>query len=223
MKERLKNIEDNFTERKLEGAGGEEFKKTIVAFANSNLGNRTAILFIGVSDKGEVKGIGNADKLQKTIRKICEQECYPPINHKCEAFKEREKDILAIEISESKNKPHFSGPAYIRKGSESIVSSQQIFEELILSRTSKLKKILEWKNEGKWIIVVTKGKKLGDCTPFHQTHTDQHRCKIIECDSHTIKLHDVTNGKDICEPINETYIDISYDIENQPMLIITGY
>jgi predicted HTH transcriptional regulator len=45
---RLNSKEDNFTERKPEGAGTYEFRKTIVAFANSLPDNQTGVLFIGV-------------------------------------------------------------------------------------------------------------------------------------------------------------------------------
>ena len=51
---RLNNKEDNFTERKLESAGSYEFRKTIVAFANSVPENQTGILFIGVRNDGTV-------------------------------------------------------------------------------------------------------------------------------------------------------------------------
>ena len=44
---RLKDHEDNFTERKLEGAKSAELRKTLVAFANSVPEGRLAILFIG--------------------------------------------------------------------------------------------------------------------------------------------------------------------------------
>lgn len=54
----------------MKGAGGSEFKKTIVAFANSLPANRTGVLFVGITDTGQAVGVGNSDRLQKTIRRL---------------------------------------------------------------------------------------------------------------------------------------------------------
>lgn len=56
---RLKNVEDNFTERKLEGAKPEELRRTLVAFANSVPKGRTAVLFIGVTETADIRGVSN--------------------------------------------------------------------------------------------------------------------------------------------------------------------
>jgi len=76
---RLADYEDNFTERKPESANAGELRRTLVAFANSVPPERSAILFIGVHDNGQILGCSNPDATQKTIRKIAEQDCYPPI------------------------------------------------------------------------------------------------------------------------------------------------
>jgi len=57
------------------GAGAREFRKTIVAFANSVAEGEAAVLFIGVSDRGDIVGVGSPDSLQKTIREFCERDC----------------------------------------------------------------------------------------------------------------------------------------------------
>jgi Schlafen, AlbA_2 len=83
---RLSNVEDSFTERKLEGARPEELRRTLVAFANSLHEGRTAVLFIGVTENAELKGVRNPDSLQKKIRSLCERDCYPPIKYSCEVL-----------------------------------------------------------------------------------------------------------------------------------------
>lgn len=50
LSRRLADTEDQFTERKPEGAGSNAFKKAIVAFANTVPPNRTGVLFVGVGD-----------------------------------------------------------------------------------------------------------------------------------------------------------------------------
>ncbi len=59
---RLRQPEDNFTERKSEGAASRaELRKTLVAFANSVPEGRTAVLYIGVDDDGTPMGVSNPD------------------------------------------------------------------------------------------------------------------------------------------------------------------
>jgi hypothetical protein len=80
MAERLKDKEDSYTERKPAGAHDRDIRRTLVAFANSLREDKTAVLFIGVSDDGAIQGISNSDKLQKTIDNICKEQCYPPFD-----------------------------------------------------------------------------------------------------------------------------------------------
>jgi predicted HTH transcriptional regulator len=72
---RIADHEDSFTERKPEGASASEFRRTLVAFANSVAEGRSGLLLIGFHDKGGILGCTNPDSVQKTIRKICERDC----------------------------------------------------------------------------------------------------------------------------------------------------
>ena len=67
--------EDNFVERKLE-TDMRDWKKTIVAFANSLLLGETALLVIGMDDSGRALGVRNSDEVQERIGEICEHQCY---------------------------------------------------------------------------------------------------------------------------------------------------
>jgi predicted HTH transcriptional regulator len=81
--ERLKDPEDLLTERKSQGVSNEDICKTLVAFANSVPDDRHGILFVGISDKGDLAGVENPDKLQKDIQRLAETRCYPPISVQC--------------------------------------------------------------------------------------------------------------------------------------------
>ncbi len=131
---RLNNHEDNFVERKPEGVNASEIRKAIVAFANSVVGDAEGILFIGIHDNGTIQGVKNPNQLQKSVRDQCERACYPPIQFSSQVVQVGDKVIVAITIPVSRNKPHFSGPAYIRRGSESVTATPRLFEELIASR-----------------------------------------------------------------------------------------
>lgn len=220
---RLFNKEDGFTERKPEGAGKADFKKTLVAFANSVPEDITAILYVGVADTGKLLGVSNSDSLQKTIRGICEKDCYPPIKFRSQDINPEGKDILAVIIPFNSNRPHFAGPAYIRLGSESVVASEEIFQQLIDSRTSKVAKILQW--EGKIVTVKAIGKPLGSTKypsdrrlrgAIHETH----ECEILECNSHYVRMKDISSGNYVSEPLS--FIKLSHDEERYRLMLIVS-
>jgi hypothetical protein len=198
--DRIRNTEDNFTERKLEGAKRGEIRETIVAFANSIPEGRTAVLFIGVKNDGSIHGISNPDSLQKTIRETCEKDCYPPIIPRCEVLHVDGKPILAVVVSHSNDRPHFSGPAYVRIGSENVSASKQIFEELITYRVSKACEILKWK--GKTVTVVARGKYLGNPQYLGDPrYYATHECEIEGCTSQYVSLQDNNTGQHLSEPL----------------------
>src|SRR5881296_3700907 len=113
---RLSHKEDNFTERKPSGAKRDELRKTIVAFANSLGEGHTGVLYIGVADNGVIQGVEGIDSLQKTVGRICADDCYPAIVPTCTSLNIGGKTILAVEISASSRRPHFAGPAFVRVG-----------------------------------------------------------------------------------------------------------
>lgn len=205
---RLKDHEDNFTERKPEAAGKGDWKRTIVAFANSVNEERTGVLFIGVSDDGAIIGVNNPDKLQKTIRGICKRECYPPIAFQSEVLSVDDKNVVAIVVSESNNRPHFAGPAYVREGSESIVASEQLFKDLITSHSDIGREII--KHKGEVITVIVHRKKLGSTKNLGDSkYIDRHECRVELCNPHYVTLYDFSTKKMVTEPLKN--VIVSYD------------
>ena len=124
----LKNSESHWVERKPPGANGAEIRNTLVGFANSLSEGQHAVLFIGVSNDGKPQAVVNADKLQKTVTQIAEQDCYPPVKCEPTAFRVDGVELVAVVVEAISNRPHFSGHAYIRVGSETKKASQEQFE-----------------------------------------------------------------------------------------------
>jgi Putative DNA-binding domain len=193
--ERLNNNEDGFTERKTEAAKPAEFRQTLVAFANSVPEGQTAILFIGVANDGKVIGVTNSDTLQKKLRGIAENDCYPSVICQSQAFSSDGKNVVAVLIEASPERPHFAGPAFVRRGSESVAASKEVYEQLIASRNTKAGKILRNKDQ-----LIT----------FRQVDLDQwsrHKvryeieCRIETCDSHVVHLHDIGSGRHLTFPL----------------------
>ena len=87
--------------------------REMVAFANSVGGQ----IYIGITDKSEVMGIGITNKLKSQIENIA-HSCDPPVLISLQEMK-KEK-ILVVNVEESEDKPHrCSSGFYIRSGSSS--------------------------------------------------------------------------------------------------------
>jgi len=137
---RLRTPEDGFTERKQEGVKPEEVRRTLVAFANSVPEGERAFLYLGVTDGGEVVGVRSPDELQKRIRTAA-AACYPAIVYQGFVLDEGDKQVVAIAVEASQNRPHFAGRAFVRQGSVSVTASERVFEELIASRASPFREL----------------------------------------------------------------------------------
>ena len=215
---RIQIVEDNLTERKLEGSKPEELRRTLVAFANSVPEGQTAVLFLGVNNDGTVVGISNPDGLQKKIREIAERQCYPKIVYSGEAGQIEGRIFLAVEVPASSNKPHFAGPAYVRVGSESILASEEKYEELITSRHSKAGAVLRLKNQ--LVTVEVLRKKLGSNENLSDSkYRVRHDCRVEDSNPHFIRLYDINTSISVTEPIDN--VTVSHDEKrNRPMLIV---
>lgn len=213
---RLADHEDNFVERKTEAAAnGDEIRKAVVSFANTVPEHREAVLFIGVTDDGSVVGVTDPDGMQKTVRRACER-CYPRIAYTAEVLTVDEKSAVAVVVAASKNRPHFTGPVYVRVGSESVEASKEQFEALILSRNDKVRAILEWK--GPLVTVRARGKKLGDSRLLgDKYYWASHECRIESCDAHVLKMYDLSTFSYVSEPLKN--VTIAWDDERKRLAL----
>lgn len=209
---RLKHPEDGFTERKTEAAANaKEIRKTLVAFANSVPEGRTAVLYIGVENDGTVVGVNNADSLQKTIGVEAKHSCYPPVNYQADVLQIEGRDLLAVQVGASDKRPHFSGPAFVREGSQSKLASDKVYEELISSRNEKAGKILRTKNQPITFLCY-------EMDPYgRQRRVFTIDCQIEECDAHVVSLLATAQGKHFSVPLANT--TINYDQQKQRMML----
>jgi hypothetical protein len=216
----LRNPEDGFTERKPEGAKRDEIRRTLVAFANSVPEDRTAVLFVGLHDGGAVLGVKATDSEQKRIREIAERHCYPPIPISSEVLSVEGTNVLAVQVHHSRKRPHFAGPAYVRRGSESVAASDELYEDLINSRTDKCRSILRWK--GLIITVLSEQHVLGKSKYIADVHQrDESECRVVACDSHTLTLEVINSSRQATEPLDRVSISFD-DSRRRPMLVVRG-
>ncbi|WP_409418321.1 helix-turn-helix domain-containing protein [Phenylobacterium sp.] len=103
---------------------------------------RTAILYIGVANDGGVIGCDSTDALQKRVMESAD-DCYPPISWSSEVLRLEDCDVVAVVVSASRNRTHFTGGANERVGSSTRKASEARFNELVASRNSKTAAIFE--------------------------------------------------------------------------------
>jgi len=175
---RLRNYEDPFVERKT-AADVNDVTKTAVAFANSLPIGAPGVIFLPVRDDGTVQEGQDLDQLQRNITRRLNR-AYPQIPSLYKIIRDDEKQLVAVVIWGSESRPHFSGPSYVRKGSESVEASEGQFNALIAQRNSKVYEILKWK--GKRILVNSRVRQ-----PHGWVH-DQDRATVLECNPFYVSL-----------------------------------
>lgn len=218
---RLNNHEDNFTERKPDKINAAQIRQTLVAFANSVPEGREAILFIGVHDDGRILGCSNPDSMQKTVRRVSEQDCYPRVTFTSEVINGNPGPVLAVIVPHSASRPHFSGPAYVRRGSESVVASEQLFNELVYARNSTAAAILKLKNEV--VLIVGLGHRLGTSRrDVARDYREGGEARILECNSQTVRLEMLATGLIISEPLDHVKITFN-EAKHKAELVVTGF
>jgi predicted HTH transcriptional regulator len=174
------NFEDHFVERKTI-ADQKDWAKTVVGFANSAPDGYPCVLFIGVKNDGDVETPQpDLDSAQKTLNTKL-KAVYPQPPYIPKIVTKDGLQALAVIVLGSELRPHFSGPSYVRKGSETFAASAEQFNELIARRNSKANKILEYKGNVVTVVNVlptphglhestwAEGTTIADCNQFWVT------------------------------------------------------
>ena len=199
LSERLSDPEDRLVERKPNRPGKSDIKRTLVAFANSVPEGRTGVLYMGVTDAGEICGVANADDIQREIRRIAQDECYPPIAVDFEVITKDGKSVVAAIVSESAMRPHFAGPAYVRRGSESLNATSEILNDLLASRNSVVRTLQN--NIGQLCTVVAIGKQLGHYFPTDMNQVDEKEYTITKVTPHYVTFVGRNSSRGVSEII----------------------
>ena len=211
---RLRSGEDRLTEWKPDGVSDREIRQTLTAFANSISEGEVAVLFIGVADDGRIIGVSDTDKKQKQVRK-CADQCYPPIKHNSLVLDVPEGRVLAIQVVSS-DKPHFSGPAYVRVGSESVCASEAMFTELIASRSGIGQRILKERTKIGRVIWQTSPRFPSVAQGEPQIYERAYR--VESCDPQFVSIKDETCGHEYRIPIEE--VALEFDNEHRVFALI---
>ncbi|USS44130.1 ATP-binding protein (plasmid) [Burkholderia glumae] len=185
LRQRLADHEDQLVERKPESVKRDELRQTLSAFANTLKPAQLGVLFIGVADKSDaITGVMDSDGVQKRVRQAAEG-CYPPIrSYEAHAISADGKTVVAVVISESAERPHFTGAAFVRVGSESVNASIEQFEMLIASRNSKAGAILRMRDRPVTVEAIGQRLRLRVSPSARQSM----EARVEGCDAHCVRL-----------------------------------
>ncbi|PKL83821.1 MAG: ATP-binding protein [Ignavibacteriae bacterium HGW-Ignavibacteriae-3] len=115
----------------------EKIAKELIAFANTSGG----IIFFGVDDDKSIYGIDSEKSVLYLVHEAAEKFCEPPIVVTTDNFEIENKELLIVEVPESKNKPHRiqdykkdldlnSCQVYVRINDKSVLASKEMIKLL---------------------------------------------------------------------------------------------
>ena len=115
----------------------EKIAKEIIAFANT----RGGIILFGVDDDKSIYGIESEKSEIYLVKEAAGKYCDPPVDINVETIEIEKKDLLIVEVPESKNKPHRiqdyqkelqlnTAQVYIRVNDKSMLASKEMIKIL---------------------------------------------------------------------------------------------
>lgn len=142
--ELIENGESIKVEFKQRFSSFEKIAKELIAFANTSGG----YLLIGVDDDKSIYGIESEKSDIDLIKETAEKYCEPQIDYSIQCISIKNKDILCVEIFESKNKPHRiqdyknfldinSAQVYVRINDKSVLASKEMIKILQTQSSGK--------------------------------------------------------------------------------------
>jgi hypothetical protein len=218
--------EDSLKEKKVE-SDLKDLLKTMVAFANSVAPGDTAQIFIGEKDDGSVQGVSNADNIQRSVTKEAEK-IYPEIYYRTEVYEREGKPCVHVDIKHNGLAPHFGGPAWVRRGSETIRATEELYQQMIDQRQSKTRVLLQWLNKE----VTVEGTEFPKAFPLEvresllavpkqEWSVGSHQATIIEVNTHWVTFNVATSQTSRAAQSEPTEkLLLSWDNQNQRLKVV---
>lgn len=216
--------EDSLREKKVE-SDLRDLLKTMVAFANSVAPGDTAHIFIGEKDDGTVQGVTNAESINRSVATEADK-IYPPIYFRTEVYEREGRQCVRVDIKHNGQAPHFGGAAWVRQGSRTIKATDEIFQQLIAQRQSKVRVLLQWLNRDVTVEGTQRPETFrldGNVAGFNQEWSvGVHQATIILVNEHwiTFSVHtSQTSRAEASEPLEKVLL--SWDNQRQrPKVVI---
>jgi hypothetical protein len=210
--------EDSLREKKVE-SDLKDLLKTMVAFANSVAPNDTAKIFIGEKNDGSVQGVTDPDSIQKKVVKEAEK-IYPEIYYRTEVYEREGKQCVRVDIRHNGLAPHFAGAAWVRKGSQTVRATEDLYQQMVSLRNDKARVMTQWLDKA---VTVSYPLQEGASSPLkaHHRHVFIELSTLIYVGNHWITVSiPLGDGKRLerSEPIE--YLLLSWDDVRKRLNII---
>jgi predicted HTH transcriptional regulator len=125
----------------------EKLAKEMIAFANT----RGGFILIGIDDDKSIYGIDSEKSDIELVKITAEKYSEPPVQFEITSIEIQQKDILVIEVIESKIKPHRiqdynscldlnTAQVYVRINDKSVLASKEMIKILQTQATEKILK-----------------------------------------------------------------------------------
>lgn len=205
--------------------------KTLVGFANSVKPDHVATILIGEKDDGSIQGVINPENIQQRVRKECDK-IYPPILCRSRVYEKDGKHCVRVEIEYDGETPHFGGSAWVRKGSNTIISTDDIFQRLIDLRSGIVCELAKWLNkvvtiQGDQSTVPPPKKVEGAISDRYFAERFTHRwqmeelAKIVFVNNYWVTFEKLEDNNQASEPLSK--LTLSYDDERKQLKVIIVY
>ncbi len=213
--------EDSLREKKGE-SDLRDLLKTLVAFANSVAPDDTAKIFIGEMDDGTVQGVTNPESINRTVSKEADK-IFPPIYYRSEVYEREGKQCVRVDIKHNGQAPHFGGPAWVRQGSQSSKATEELYQQMIDQRQSKVRVLMQWLNK----VVTVEGTQRtqavapGSIVPRFNPEwsVGEHQATLILVNGHWVTFSVQPSFAEMSEPIEKVWL--SWDNQRKrPKVVI---
>jgi schlafen family protein len=214
--QRLTNTEDHLTERKSK-PHRDQATEAMVAFANSALPNKPGILYVGVNDKGDILQDKAPETWQHDIT-TWGNGCFPELPVIPRTLTKDGKEFLAVVVPLSALRPHFARPAFKREGAKTVRASQNEIDEWIAYRNSKVRVLLEQKDQKRPVQVIQlAGPQHADIrNARHMVKNGQYH--ILDCSYHFVSLESLEGGGRVSEALS--VIDFKWDFSHDWLVLL---
>lgn len=159
LHEIIENGENGKVEFKRKFSTAEKIAKEMIAFANTKGG----VILFGIDDDKSVVGVESEKGEIELIDLAAKFYCSPQVEYNTQIIHIYRRDVVAINIPESKNKPHRlienpslkdgrTGKVYIRIKDKSVLASKETVNVLKKSRTDAAPFILSLGDKEKFLL-----------------------------------------------------------------------
>jgi Putative DNA-binding domain len=212
----IRTSESQYLERKVTKPKDSELRKTICAFANSTPEGRHSVLLLGVSDAGTVIGLSSdsIDKTQRDIIAMGKEDFYPPITLDTQLVVVEGKTVVAVIVEHSMKRPHFAGHSYVRNGPTSRQASENQYNEFVLDRIDKVRRILREKGN----IITVEWPNHDAYELIGQPPINRRDYTVKGCDAFCLQLEDINVGLNIAIPIES--VTITHDMSKNRLMLV---